>query len=213
VSRGSQVGPWEGRSIAPGGEVDEVTLRRLLAAAGRAPSAYDLQPWRFLVVREAASRKRLAGAAFGQSILAEAPVVVVVLGYPQAHRTHLDLIVEQRKGLGILDDAEAREFAALASRTASRWPDARAWALRTGMLAVAELLRAAPGEGLAAVLVEDFDHEKIRKTVGIPDDHVLCAIVAVGVAGPPLPNSGRLGLEETCFAEHFGQPWSAEGGE
>jgi hypothetical protein len=65
---------------------------------------------------------------------------------------------------------------------------------------------------LAAVLVEDFDHQKVRGAVGIPDDHILCAIVAVGAAGPPLTDSGRLGLEETCFDEHFGQPWPGEGG-
>jgi nitroreductase len=53
------------------------TIRRLVAAAVRAPSAGHTQPWEFVVVRERGRRRELAEAAFGQQFVAEAPVVIV----------------------------------------------------------------------------------------------------------------------------------------
>jgi nitroreductase len=53
-------------------------LAAMLDAARWAPSAGNLQPWRFVVVHAEAVRRKLVEAAFGQTFLAEAPVTVVV---------------------------------------------------------------------------------------------------------------------------------------
>ena len=52
-------------------------IRRLLAAAVRAPSAGHTQPWEFVIVRNARRRTELAEAASGQMFVAAAPVVIV----------------------------------------------------------------------------------------------------------------------------------------
>jgi nitroreductase len=57
--------------------VSEAQVRRLLAAARRAPSAGNTQPWAFVVVRERKTRRALARAALGQTFVAEAPVAIV----------------------------------------------------------------------------------------------------------------------------------------
>jgi nitroreductase len=44
----------------------------------RAPSAGNVQPWHFYAVRDAHLRQALAAAAFGQSFVAQAPLVIVV---------------------------------------------------------------------------------------------------------------------------------------
>ena len=56
--------------------VEEDKLRRVLEAARLAPSARNLQEWRFIVVRDAATRARLAEEASGQSFVGQAPVVL-----------------------------------------------------------------------------------------------------------------------------------------
>src|SRR5688500_17131286 len=55
-------------------------VNAILTLGTQAPSGYNLQPWRFLVVREPENRRRLMQAAFGQAKVGEAPVVVVALG-------------------------------------------------------------------------------------------------------------------------------------
>ena len=55
-------------------------LEAILTFGGQAPTGYNLQPWRFIVVRDAENRKRLQSAAGGQSKVAEAPVVIIAIG-------------------------------------------------------------------------------------------------------------------------------------
>jgi nitroreductase len=63
--------------------VPEEVLAELLEAARWAPSAGNLQPWRFVVVHAEAVRRKLVEAAFGQTFLVEAPVTVVVCAVPE----------------------------------------------------------------------------------------------------------------------------------
>lgn len=57
-------------------------VQRVLETAVLAPSAGNQQPWHFVVVRDPAMRQALAGAAYGQRFVAQAPVVVVVCAEP-----------------------------------------------------------------------------------------------------------------------------------
>lgn len=63
-------------------EVSDDDVRALLDAAVTAPSAGNIQPWRFYVVRSAAARERLA-QAMGQRWATAAPVVIVVAVDPR----------------------------------------------------------------------------------------------------------------------------------
>jgi nitroreductase len=56
--------------------VAEDVLRRILEAARIAPSARNIQEWRFVVVRDADTRRRLVPAARGQAFVGQAPVVI-----------------------------------------------------------------------------------------------------------------------------------------
>ena len=56
--------------------VEAEKLERVLDAGRRAPSARNMQEWKFVVVRDAATRARLVEAACGQAFVGEAPVVL-----------------------------------------------------------------------------------------------------------------------------------------
>ncbi|MBM4432325.1 MAG: nitroreductase family protein [Chloroflexi bacterium] len=59
-------------------DVSATSVQKILEAAVRAPSAGNRQPWHFVVVRRKVVKEALAQAAYGQSFVAEAPVVIVV---------------------------------------------------------------------------------------------------------------------------------------
>lgn len=63
--------------------VPEEKLMKILEAGRLAPSAGNIQPWHFIVVRNAEKRKRLAKARWAK-FLAEAPVVIVGCGDQKA---------------------------------------------------------------------------------------------------------------------------------
>jgi len=66
-----------GREFDSSKSVSDGQIEKLLEAAQWAPSAGNLQSRFFAVVRDSKAKKQLAKAAFGQSFIAEAPVVVV----------------------------------------------------------------------------------------------------------------------------------------
>ena len=66
-------------------DVSDEVLARLLEAARLAPSACNKQEWRFVAVRDAATRKKLGQAANGQSFVGEAPVVLACCADTDGH--------------------------------------------------------------------------------------------------------------------------------
>ncbi len=64
-------------------EVPEEYLRAILELGAQAPSGYNFQPWRFVVVRDAENRKRLQSVAYNQPKVGQAPVVVIFVGMKQ----------------------------------------------------------------------------------------------------------------------------------
>lgn len=67
------------RVYAPG-EISDATITRLLEAAMAAPSAMTKDPWRFVVVREAAMLSQLASVLPGGKMLATGTVAIVACG-------------------------------------------------------------------------------------------------------------------------------------
>ena len=59
-------------------EVSDEEVKRLIDAARWAPSAGNIQPWEFVVVRDPVTKRRLSAAALDQRFIEEAPVVIVV---------------------------------------------------------------------------------------------------------------------------------------
>ena len=64
------------RSFKPDPIPDEY-ITALLDAARLSPSGSNAQPWRFKIVKDQETKEKLAQAAYDQSFIAKAPVVVV----------------------------------------------------------------------------------------------------------------------------------------
>jgi len=60
--------------------VEEEKLLRVLEAGRLAPSARNMQDWKFVVVKDPGLRRRLAEAARNQEFVGQAPVVIAACG-------------------------------------------------------------------------------------------------------------------------------------
>lgn len=192
--------------------LDPKILESILTRATSAPSAHNLQPWRFLVVRDERNRRRLRAVARNRPEMTRAPAVVVVLAHLFPDRTHLEPMLEAAVDAGHCSPAKAAEIrgrAASFGRGLDRDRDRVAWASRTAMLAASRLMLAAESLGVAATLIEEFDADALRADFGVPDDHSVACLIALGHKPEPDSTPGRFGLDEVAFSEHFGQPWRA----
>ncbi len=196
------------RRFDPDRPLPDDLLERLLHLATHAPSGFNLQPWRFLVVREERNRQKLRAAAFNQPKITEAPVVVIILGYQHPHRSHLETIVDEQLARGAITPDLAKELRSRIVQAMERVPDLGFWATRSTMLAAATLMLAAESLGVASAPMEGFQPEKVKEAFGIPDDHTVCCLVALGFAADSKPFPGRLPVAEVAYLEHFGQPWT-----
>ena len=153
--------------------VEPEKLRACLEAARVAPSAHNVQPWRFIVVDEPGLKDRLAAAAFsgiyaGSKFAARAPVLLVLLAKPGGAAVRAG-----SKLLGIpfhfLDMGIAGEHVVLQAE---------------------EL-------GLATCWMGWFDHRRVRKALAIPRGFKIVALMPLGYAETrPVREPPRRTLEE-----------------
>src|ERR1700758_1761345 len=68
-------------------------LKQILEAGLHAPSGYNLQPWRFIVVQSPEQKKRLRAASFNQAKVEEASAVIVACGDSDGWRKDIDEVI------------------------------------------------------------------------------------------------------------------------
>ena len=63
-----------------GSPIPDADLQKILQAGLHSPSGYNLQPWRFIVVRSPEQKKKLRAASYNQAKVEEASVMIVACG-------------------------------------------------------------------------------------------------------------------------------------
>lgn len=131
-------------------KVSERDVERLIEAARWAPSAGNIQPWAFVVVKEVETKRKLSSATLNQTLIQEAPVVIVVC----ADLTRSSRVYGSRgeKLYSLQDTAAATE----------------------------NILLAAQELGLATCWVGAFRENEVAKAVKAPKNMRPVAMVAVG---------------------------------
>jgi nitroreductase len=190
--------------------VPEEVIRAILTAAGQAPSGYNLQPWRFVVVRDRAQRAALQRAAYDQAKVGEAPVVVVACAPAEGWRERAPEIFSESARRGARPQQNLSGQLESAADFVSSHHRAT-WLNRHVMIAFTYLMLAAEVLGWDTAPMEGFDPAAVRAVLGLPPDAEVVALLAVGrAAGRVQPYPGRLPVSEIAYAERFGQPWPAD---
>lgn len=89
-------------------------ITALLDAARLAPSGSNAQPWRFKMVKDSETKKKLAEAAYNQSFIAQAPVVFVCCADIDGY---LNGVVSGLQDLGKIGAVEDRIVKIILERT------------------------------------------------------------------------------------------------
>ena len=159
--------------------VPEEDLREIVRLAGLAPSAWNAQPWRFIVVRDPELKAQLAVAANGQRQITSAPVVIVVYADIRDVLAHVDEIIHPTA----TSDRRASTQSSIARFFASKTPSEQAaWANAQSNIALGFLLLAAQSLGYATSPMLGFDAAKVKDALGLPADVAVTALVALGIA-------------------------------
>ncbi len=143
-------------------DIPQETVDKLIDAARWAPSAGNIQPWEFIIVRKPETKRKLAEAALEQTFIEEAPVVIVVCA---DERRSSQGYGNRGKTLYCLQDTAA---------------------------AIQNIHLAAYALGLGTCWVGAFREDEARKILKTPDGVRPVAIIPIGYpAEKPQPRSRR----------------------
>jgi nitroreductase len=131
-------------------DVPNEFIGQMLEAAIRAPSAGNVQPWEFIVVKDFGIKKELASAALKQKHIDEAPVIIVVCANPEKSA---DRYGERGKSLYCIQDTAA---------------------------AIENMLLVANSLGLGTCWIGAFEEDKVRNILNIPQKLKPVALITVG---------------------------------
>jgi len=188
------------KAYDPDHVVSDDQLKQLFALVVRSPSSFNLQHWRFIAVRDAATRQALMAAAWGQSHVGQCSVDVVVCGKLLAHEDAPEIFADAPAEMA------SRMLPMIQGFYAGKPQLQRDEALRSGSLAAMTLMLAAQDLGLATCPMIGFDPVKVAAILGIPDDHVPVMIVTLGKATRPARPTGRLPLQRVVKLGRFDGP-------
>ena len=183
-------------------------LRQILDAGLHAPSGYNMQPWRFIVVQHPEQRKRLRAASYNQAKVEEASAVIVACGDRDGWRKDLDEIIRMGRTGGMSESyaAQMKESVPNYLTSFNEWQMA-GWLNKQVMLAVTSMMLMAEVLGYDTAPMEGFEQAKVCETLKLPMSYWVVALLAIGhLHGPDKFDGGRFDMSHTVFGEEYGKP-------
>ena len=168
----------------PETHLDDAAIHELIGWASRAPSAFNLQNWRFIAVRSDAGKQRLRQLAWDQPKVSEAAVTFILCGVlPDTEQLpeRLQTSVEA----GFMPANMPRSWQLAAEQLYRDSPQARRdEAVRSATLAAATLMQAGQALGLGACPMTGFDASAVATSFGLGANEIPVMLVAMGRAAP-----------------------------
>ena len=183
----------------PNHNMTDEEVNQLLSLAALAPTAFNIQNWRFVVVNDPELRKQIREVAWDQSQVTDTSLFIVLCA-------DLKSWEKQPERYWINAPKEVQEFMIPAIDAYYRGKDQvqRDEAMRSCGIAAQTLMLAATEMGYASCPMDGFDFEKVGQLINLPDDHVIAMFVAIGKGTKeawPLP--GQLDLADIIVKNKF----------
>lgn len=183
-------------------------LARIVAAGIESPSGYNLQPWRFVVVRDLEQRRKLRIASHNQPKIEQAPVVIVALGDPEGWREgDLDEMIRIGAEHGYAHPSKSGETRQLIHDYLDQHENLPVWLNRQVMIALTTMMLMAEALGYDTALMEGFHAQQVKEAIHAPERMEVVCLLAIGHRdGEDKRYGGRFPVDRVLFAERFGQP-------
>ena len=147
-------------------------LKQILDAGLHAPSGYNMQPWRFVVVQSPEQKKRLRAASYNQGKVEEASAVIVACGDADGWRRDLDLMLELGRKGGMPESYAAQAQTSVPNYLSSfNTAQMQGWLNKMVMIAFTHMMLMAEVMGYDTAPMEGFERAAYNDILGaLPPD-------------------------------------------
>jgi len=174
-------------------------IEQLLSLAILSPTAFNIQHWRFVVVKDPALRRQIRQAAWDQAQVTDASLLIVLCA---------DLKAWQKQPERYWRNAPqaARDFLlpAIHDYYNEKPQVERDEAMRSCGMAAQTLMLSAKAMGYDSCPMDGFDFAAVAQLINLPSDHVISMFIAIGKAlQPAQARGGQLLIDELVYTDRF----------
>lgn len=182
--------------------IPEETLNEILELSTTAPSAWNLQHWRFLVIRGQEQKDRIKQIAFGQQQISDASAVVVILGDLEANLTGREMY-DGLLAAGFITQEVHDNLISQIEDSYQSTEFARDEANKNAGLAAMQLMLAAKAKGYDSGPMGGFNPTALVEALNIPPRFIPVMLITIGEAATPARPTTRLPLSKLVINESF----------
>jgi len=157
--------------------VDDKLTGVLLYMATQAPSAGNVQDWRFVIVKDDEQKKKLYKAALEQDCILNAPIIIVVCS--------------DTKSIGLKYGKRGENL----------------YSIQDTAAAVENILLSAYALGLGACWVGAFDEDNVKTVLGLPEYVKPYALIPVGYPAEDPKKPERIDFDSLTWLNKWGEKY------
>jgi nitroreductase len=179
--------------------MSDAEIRQLLETAMLAPTAFNIQHWRFVTVLDPEVRKQIRAAAWDQAQVTDASLLIVMCADKDAWKKDA-----ARYWKNAPQPVQDFLVPAIGPYYEGREQVQRDECMRSCGLAGMTIMLAAKAMGYDSCPMDGFDFDAVGKIINLPEDHVISFMIAVGKGTQPAwPKPGQLPFEEVVIQNTF----------
>jgi len=177
----------------------DAEIRQLFETAMLAPTAFNIQHWRFVTVSDPELRKEIRAAAWDQAHVTDASLLIVMCADQDAWKKH-----PGRYWKNAPQPVQDFLVPAIGPYYEGREQVQRDECMRSCGLAGMTIMLAAKAMGYDSCPMDGFDFDAVGKIINLPEDHVISFMIAVGKGTQPAwPKPGQLPYEDVVIQNTF----------
>ncbi|MFO7902538.1 MAG: nitroreductase family protein [Planctomycetota bacterium] len=183
----------------PNHRMSEEEIEELLSLAILSPTAFNIQNWRFVVVRDPRLRKRIREVAWDQAQVTDASLLIVLCADTKSWEKE-----PGRYWAGAPREVQDFLLPAIDQYYRGHEGVQRDEGMRSCGIAAQTLMLAARTLGYDSCPMDGFDYDAVGKLIHLPPDHVVAMFVAIGKPTKEAwPRPGQVPLSEVVIENTF----------
>ena len=184
------------RKYIEGYDMPNEDIREILEAATLAPSSWNLQHWKFIVITDQEKKEQILPIAFNQEQIVQSSAVIAVLGDLEANK-NVDAVYDEAVEKGFMLEKVKETLANQINGAYQNEQFARDEAFLNTGFASMQLMLAAKAKGYDTCPMGGFDKKKFAEQFDVPDRYVPVMLLSLGKAKEEAHKTARFPVEDT----------------
>ena len=183
----------------PNHNLSDDEIDQLFSLAILSPTSFNMQNWRFILVKDPEIRKKIRSAAWDQAQITDSSLLLVLCADLKAWKKNPEQYWKNAP-------KEAQDFliSAMGPFYEGKNELQRDEAMRSCGIAAQTIMLAAKSMGYDTNPMIGFNPQQVADIINLPNDHVISMLIAIGKQiKSAMPRGGQLPLSDVVFIDKF----------